>query len=284
MQTVTLETSLASVEIAPALGGSVMRYDQTDGRPVFRPAPNDTNDPYAGCFPLIPWCNRISGGVTIGGTSFPIAPNRHDQALPIHGSAAQQVWSVMEQTTSSVRLCLSCNVPSPFRYDAEIAYRLDGAALGIDLSVTHRGGTPLPYGLGVHPWFPRTGTVSLTAQADGFIQTDEHLLPMAEVPVAGNAEWDFNAGAPLPTGLIDTCFTGWDGQACMRGSDGWGVDIRTTPPCAWYQVYSPSVDAGFFCFEPVTHPVDAHNAPGYPGLVVLSTGETASLSIFFSPV
>ena len=43
-----------------------------------------------------------------------------------------------------------------------------------------------------------------------------------------------------------------------------------------YLVYSPSRSADFFCFEPVSHPVDAFNLPGEPtshGLVILEVGE-----------
>ncbi len=34
-----------------------------------------------------------------------------------------------------------------------------------------------------------------------------------------------------------------------------------------------------FCFEPVTHPIDAFHQPGQPGLRVLHTGESLSLQV-----
>jgi aldose 1-epimerase len=45
-------------------------------------------------------------------------------------------------------------------------------------------------------------------------------------------------------------------------------------------LYSPSAQAPFLCLEPVSHPVDAHNLPGQPGLVRLAQGE--SLSAFLA--
>ena len=39
-------------------------------------------------------------------------------------------------------------------------------------------------------------------------------------------------------------------------------------------LFSPSSAAAFFCFEPVSHPVNAHNLPGMPGLTLLAAGET----------
>ncbi|WP_370869554.1 hypothetical protein [Pseudomonas sp.] len=33
----------------------------------------------------------------------------------------------------------------------------------------------------------------------------------------------------------------------------------------------------FFCFEPVTHPVNAHHLPDHPGLRLLRHGQSTSL-------
>ena len=48
-----------------------------------------------------------------------------------------------------------------------------------------------------------------------------------------------------------------------------------------YVVFSPAGDADFFCFEPVSHPVDAFNLPGPPaahGLRVLEPGESLAVT------
>ena len=90
-------------------------------------------------------------------------------------------------------------------------------------------------------------------------------------------------GAKIPDDLIDTCFAGWDGVARLETLN-WALEVSTDPPCGWYQIYSPGADAGFFCFEPVTHPVDAHNSVGQPGLVQLSPDESLRQSMTFSPL
>ena len=43
-------------------------------------------------------------------------------------------------------------------------------------------------------------------------------------------------------------------------------------------LYRPPVGAAF-CFEPVTHPIDAFHVPGRPGLHVLRTGESLTLHV-----
>jgi aldose 1-epimerase len=58
---------------------------------------------------------------------------------------------------------------------------------------------------------------------------------------------------------------------------------RRFPPTSFY---SPSNKADFFCFEPVTHPVDAHNLPGGPtanGLRVLAPREAMTAACRFCP-
>ena len=57
-------------------------------------------------------------------------------------------------------------------------------------------------------------------------------------------------------------------------------------PMSTYIVYSPAAETDFFCFEPVTHPVDAHNLPGGAeanGLIVLEPAEEMSISCRFAP-
>jgi aldose 1-epimerase len=53
-----------------------------------------------------------------------------------------------------------------------------------------------------------------------------------------------------------------------------------------YILYSLGRDASFFCFEPVSHVVDAHNLTGGPeanGLAVLAPDEMAEIKCRFSP-
>lgn len=56
------------------------------------------------------------------------------------------------------------------------------------------------------------------------------------------------------------------------------------PPLSTYILYSPSAESRFFCFEPVSHAVDAHNLPPGPeahGLVVLTPGATLATECGF---
>jgi aldose 1-epimerase len=69
---------------------------------------------------------------------------------------------------------------------------------------------------------------------------------------------------------------GWNGRArILREDRALVLDLEARPPLSTFILYSPSADARFFCFEPVSHAVDAHNLPPGPeahGLVVLAPG------------
>ncbi len=281
---VELSNSDAFVQIAPELGASLLSYSLRDGRHILRPRPEATDPFQTACYLLTPWCNRMDGGFALpSGEWRAIAPNHSAHPLPIHGSAAQQAWIVESKSSAHAVLFTICDSPAPFHYCARVQYRLTDAALEISLSVQHLGEGALPYGLGLHPWFARTKASRLQATATHWQRTDARLIPIACDPVETGSDIDFNMLRGLPTGLIDTAFSGWNGQATIQISDDLSVAIRTSPTLRHYQVYSTGEHADFVCFEPVTHPINAHNMHGYPGLQVLESGEQASITVNFSP-
>ena len=111
-------------------------------------------------------------------------------------------------------------------------------------------------------------------------------MPDKQVPVAQRREWDFTEPRPLPAGWINNAFTGWNRKATIVWDDcGLALDIECPPPLDICHVYSPGSDAAFFCLEPVTHAVDAHNlapGPAAHGLVVLAPGEALTVACDFN--
>ena len=118
------------------------------------------------------------------------------------------------------------------------------------------------------------------------LETHEH-LPAGEAPVASRPEWDFAAPRKLPSSWLNNAFLGWDGHASVFWPErGLELDVVADPPLSIYILYSPSSKADFFCFEPVTHRVDAHNLPGGPeanGLTILAPQEVMSATCQFRP-
>lgn len=284
--------SALSAVVVPELGGGLAQLDYMGGGqslPLLRPEPpGGAGDPFAlGMQILVPWSNRISsGGFSFGGRRHELQPNVDGEPFPIHGNGFSQPWDVLSARTDAVTLRLDSDGPGPFRYRAGLTYVLLDGSLRIDLDLCNTGDDPLPFGLGFHPWFVRTEQTELRARSTGVWQETSEHLPLGTAPVPLPAEWDFNRPARLPEGFINNAFVGWDGHAVVRWRDyGLQVRIEASPALSTYILYSPGSQANFFCFEPVSHPVDAFNLPGPPeahGLVVLAPGQSVTASVTLS--
>jgi aldose 1-epimerase len=295
MQAITIADGRSEAVIIPRLGAGLARYDflASGGRqPLFRPCPDPER---AGPFDLahnllVPWSGRISGGgFSVEDHFYPLAPNWPGEPLPIHGNGFSSPWEVEEQEERRAVCRLVSGGPGPYAYEGRVTYALEEGALAIELAVTNRAPAALPYGLGLHPWFPRTPGTTLHAPA-ALVTLEDHLhLPAGQIPVSARKDWDFSTPRRLPGAWINNDFSPWNGRAEIAWADrglALAVDTRGDPHLKAYILYSPASDADFFCFEPVTHPVDAHNRGGgrqKHGLVSLAPGETLAIGCCFAP-
>ncbi|TIS47511.1 MAG: aldose 1-epimerase, partial [Mesorhizobium sp.] len=232
----------------------------------------------SGCQLLVPWSNRISGGgFTFDGRFHAVAPNIPGEAFPIHGDGFQKPWRLARRTDTEAELVLDEGAIGPYRYAATVTYALQDGALEAQLTVENRAGMRLPYGLGFHPWFPRGDTTLLGAKARRVWLEDERHLPVGVVPVSERPAWDFSRSIPLPWDWVNNAFDGWNRRASITQlEEGIRITLTASPELGVYILYSPSSDADFFCFEPVSHPVDAHHGEG---LTVLEDGQTMSATM-----
>ena len=283
-----MSDGLLSAVVVPELGAGLARLDYRVGDRVhslLRPEPpGGAGDPFElGLQVLVPWSNRISsGGFNFGGRRHALQSNVEGEPFPIHGNGFSQPWVVVSATAGAVSQRLDSPGPGHFRYRACLTYTLQAGSLRIDLDLCNTGNEPMPFGLGFHPWFVRSAQTELRARSTGVWRETSQHLPLGIAPVPLPAEWDFDRGAALPQGFINNAFVGWDGHAVVRWRDhGLQLRIEASPVLSTYILYAPGSQADFFCFEPVSHPVDAFNLPGPPeahGLVVLTPGESVEAS------
>ncbi len=281
MQVIALRNEVLHAEIVPAAAGGLARLDWVaDGGalPVLRPcalvpgAPPPTTSQLA-CFALVPWSNRIgSGGFVFEGEHVVLASNRVGEPCPIHGDGWQYPWRVQDEHAAAVTLVLDRRGGQPYSYLAQLRYALVGAVLQVTLQVTNTGQRALPFGLGLHPWFERSPGVMLQARASGVWTRGPDALPVAHSSVP--AQWDFAALRGLPLAAVDNVFTGWDGAAQVYWPET-GVALGIVADMDYFILYAPP-GAGFFCFEPVDHAINAHNLAGGAvanGLTILGPGQ-----------
>ncbi|MDO8298431.1 aldose 1-epimerase [Lacisediminimonas sp.] len=284
-----LENAQQRLRLVPELGGGIASWDWKPAageQALLRAWDGVSDDRYTlACFPLLPWSNRITqGGFAHHGVHHPIRNNRHGEPYPIHGDGWLQPWHVLESDGGSAVLGLSSRRfdGNPYEYDAEQGFELLPEGLRVSLKVTHRGRTALPYGLGLHPYFVCNSSTRLQARSSGVWLSGEDAIPITYstgLPVG----WDFNEPAAVcGGGLIDNCFSGWDGVMRVAYPDsGLGVLMRVAPVSGYSLLYRPA-GGGFFCFEPISHPIDAFHVKAKPGLVSLRNGESLRMLVSFS--
>lgn len=287
-----LSDGLLSAVVRPELGAGLARLDYvTEAGPqaLLRPEPpGGTTDPLSlGMQVLVPWSNRVSsGGFSFRGRRYELPLNVKAEPFPIHGNGFSERWEVVTASAAAAALRLDSVGPGPFCYRADLTYAVGSGTLGLELTLRNTGPETLPFGLGFHPWFVRSAATVLQAGASAvWLETARH-LPAGPAPVPLPAEWDFTHPAPLPKGFINNGFVGWNGQALVHWPERrLQLRIEASPMLSTYILYAPSAEADFFCFEPVSHPVDAFNLPGPPeahGLAVLAPGEAMAASLAFT--
>lgn len=286
-----LQRGTQRLGLLPTLGGSVAAWEHANAQgslPIWRPWAGVPDLYTTASFPLVPWSNRIAqGGFEHAGRQFPMAPNRAGEAYPIHGDGWLQPWTLQSTSPHSAEMALESRHfgGNPHHYRAVQRFDLHDDGMDQYLGVTHLGTEPLPYGLGQHPAFVKSPACRLRAQVEGVWLCGADPIPTrhtADFPPG----WDLREGMHLQgDDLIDNAYTGWNGSASMDWPEhGFRLDMEVAPLTAterqaqYCLLYRPP-EGAHFCFEPVTHPIDAFHMPGAPGLQVLATGETLSLKV-----
>ena len=283
----TLKHGASSIVVAPEHGAGLIGW-MLGRTPLLRrglpQAAVDGNPPTMGCFPLLPYCNRIGQGrFTWNGTSYRLRGNFGDAAHTIHGLGWQRAWAITAVSQRAVTLALAHRPDPdwPFAFDAFLTYALD-EALTITIGLTNRHATPAPAGIGLHPYFPKAYDPALRFNATGAWQNGDNALPCAFATPP--AAWRHMKPRAVSQSRLDNCFTGWDQTAEFAAGPA-SLRIAACDAFACLQVFTPSW-ADFFCVEPVTHIPDAINRPDLPlgqAMARLAPGETLGGTIRLIP-
>lgn len=270
-----LATEHATLRIAPALGASITDL-MVAGVPVLRPTPDaaltERNVRLTGCYPLVPYSNRIRDAtLRFGGREFALARNFGTHPHAIHGVGWQREWVVDDVAADHARLSLdhaamgedAAAWPWPFR--ATESFRLTELAgereatgvLVVSLTLRNVGVEAFPFGLGFHPFFHRDATTRLGFVARRVWRNDATQLPQALVDLP--PEWQFDPPTALDSMALDNVFTGWRGEATLVDAiAGTSFAMSADRACGYVVVYAPPA-ADFVAVEPVSHETDAFN-------------------------
>ncbi len=272
--------------LAPARGGGIASFDccaVSGGKvPILRPLdPRDQSPTALASFPLVPFVNRVRGGAfDFRGRRVTLARNLLPDPSPLHGQGWLAPWEVERCAGDGAELVYR-HPPGewPWAYEARQLFALDERGLGLDLICTNRSDTPMPCGLGQHPYFPCTPQTRIDTAVETVWTIDEQVLPVEQVAATGR--YDLRDRLVCGQGL-DHGFGGWSGRASISDPAFPFRLVLSSPQARFFQLYSPAA-GGLFVAEPVTHANAALNAPegNWPelGLRVLAPGESMALTM-----
>lgn len=243
-----------------------------------------SHDPFGfSHFPLAPYSNRIRDGrFGFGEKIIRIKPNAPGHLHPLHGTAWRGNWTFAAHSSNGARLEYIHRPDEgwPWAFSLAQEIKIERDALTIKLIMRNEADTPMPGGIGFHPYFSGPQTAALTFSAEGYWRPDEDGLPAEWRAAAGN--FDFSGGRPLSGESIDQCFTGWRGMALIEWTDRpFGVEITADPSITFAVVYVSQAE-NCFCFEPVSQMNDAMNWAARradTGLRILAPGEEWAASM-----
>jgi aldose 1-epimerase len=284
----TLASDASSLVVAPEFGAGMIGW-MHGGTPILRralPQAAAGGDPHAmGCFPLLPYGNRIAlGRFHWAGADYSLTPNFGDHPHTIHGIGWQRSWTVEEADGRSVTMALAHRADAswPFAFDAKLAYVLSETTLKVWIELTNRHTGPAPAGIGIHPYFPKEFAPTLRFTASGAWAIGADSLPLRHGPPP--RDWQHHEPRAVSESRLDNCFTGWDGSAKIDAGPA-SVLIEASSVFGQLQVFTPSW-ADFFCVEPVSHAPDAINRDDIPAdqaMQVLEPNATIGGWIRFTP-
>ncbi len=219
---VTLTHGGLTLDLCPALGGSIanFRWRHPAGGTVDLLRPTSAESLAQGdiesiaCFPLTPFSNRLRRGrFTFQGREIVLPLNTSGPHVE-HGHGWQSPWQAVDVTPESAVMRLEHKADAwPFDYVMEQRFRLGADGLEIELETRNESGMPMPYGFGLHPYFPRTPECRLAAGVSGFWETDAEVMPLHHT--APPAALDPAMGLPIADRVMDNAFTGWQRRAVI---------------------------------------------------------------------
>lgn len=271
---VSVSSGVLDASFVPELGmvGTSLRYRGAEllalpgGTAGYR-AGNVTGLPL-----LAPWANRLGSrryevdGVVVDLDG--LALHTDENGLPIHGTmTAQPGWQLARLNARSLVTLFDFGARPdllasfPFPHTLRIAVTVEDTTLTLRTTLTPTTDRAVPVAFGYHPYFRLPGVereaVALRLPPRRHAELDARQLP------TGASRVERAEDEPLGDRAFDDLYQlGDDRRLALRGGrrrltlllgDGYG----------WAQVFAPP-GAGYVCLEPMTAPVNALVAGGYP--------------------
>ncbi len=280
----TLQNDFWQAGILPETGASIAygRVRRGDGwADVLRPtAEADTgNSSNCSSFIMLPWCNRIKGGLLrFDGHEYPLEATP-DDGTARHGDVRKRVWRVDNASPTTITLSLSSTdyigANWPFAFSATAEYRLEGDDFVWELRLRNEDTRPFPAGFGHHPYFVKHPSTQVQIPCAAYFELTDYMATAAPVPIP--AALDFRQMRPLPPDELNHLLSQRMAAEPVRLScDDWSIAMQADPVFEHILIFTPA-GKPFYAVEPMTNASDGFNLAeqGIPGsgVFVLQPGE-----------
>jgi galactose mutarotase-like enzyme len=180
-----------------------------------------------------------------------------------HGFARNVEWCAGPASSTAVTLTLASSPGTlaqyPWDFHAAFTFVLGGATLRISQRVQNTGSSPMPFGLGFHPYFRVTDKRAVRVDTRA-TRAYDNVTKMAG-PFGG-----FDLTSPeVDLHLLDHGST----ESALHFGEGARLDVRASPDFARWVVWTLA-GKDFVCLEPWTCPGNALNSG--EGLITLAPG------------
>ncbi|QNO37918.1 aldose 1-epimerase family protein [Protaetiibacter sp. SSC-01] len=277
---IELRTARSSATVATL--AAALTSLEVDGRELTERTPSTRLPGHGNGIVLAPWPNRVRDARwTHRGEVQQLDITDPSRGNAIHGLLRNTAYRVLERADDAVALGARIHPQHgwPFLLETWVRYALAEDGLTVTHGVRNLGAEPAPWAVGAHPYF-RVGEVpveqlTLEVRAEGYLELDERLVPVAVREVEPGGEFDLSAprelgGLDLNVGYQDVV-TGPEGAAVLTAPDGARVVVWQDEPFRWLQVFTPRdfphVDAEgaeapalAVALEPMTAAPDALNS------------------------
>lgn len=267
------------VAVAPALGCNCIRW-QVAGRDMLYAPPlaELAERPTRGGIPvLFPFPNRIrEGRFTWAGRSYELPCNDSTKANAIHGFSPRVPWRMQECSAERERGHIAADFigsrdagvgPKLWPADPRLALRIEltERALRLEATVNNRDETPLPFGIGYHPYFAISPGDRIETPACSRWELHDSLPTGKLLPLQSND--DLRHARAVEDLTLDDIYTKFPAaqptdELIERGrvlyADGGALVVRASSVFRDLVVFTPPHRKAV-CLEPYTCPTDAVN-------------------------
>jgi aldose 1-epimerase len=286
MGTIRISDGPITVSIEPEIGAALtgLVLDTGDGPfRILRFANDAGRFTDTSMYLMAPWTNRITGAAfEFQGKTHKLRSDWEDGSA-IHGDVKARPWRILDRTPLSARLAYDSrgfkDSNWPWPYEAQVRYEIDGTALVCELGVRNLGESPMPAGVGFHPFFSRgSDQVEVKLATTGRYPV-KNMIPTGPA-VSDDVTSRLAKGGPLGDLALDDVFAGFGGNAEIS----WPASrteavIECSKNFSHVVVFSPRGKQGmedWFCVEPVSMVTNGFNlmARGQPetGVELVSPG------------